>query len=423
MMTRISKITLLILLCACTARRHQAVIPGRISPTAPALPDTLLSAILKQHLGWFDTLMQQRDRWRIQIIYTQVDREAANRPRLTRHTWNLHPEEYFYPASTVKLPVAALALQHLGELKAPGLSAQSTLITEAAGIGQTAVYNDPTTPDGRPTIAQYIRKILLVSDNDAFNRLYEFLGQAYINRELHRMGYDSAEIIHRLNIFLPESANRATNPVRFYDTSGRLLLDLPPQTSRMAYQRRHNLLGNGFMRGDSLLRQPMDFSKKNRLPLSDLHQILVSLLMPDAVPEKARFHLSTEDRALLLHYGSRWPRESDFPSYDSSYNDTYSKLLFYGGKGAPRPGIRIFNKEGDAYGFLTDAAYIVDFDKGIEFFLSAVIYCNSDGVFNDDRYDYNNVGLPFLKHLGEAIYEYELSRPRARRPDLSGLPH
>ena len=91
----------------------------------------------------------------------------------------------------------------------------------------------------------------------------------------------------------------------------------------------------------------------------------------------------------------------------------------YGGKGELDSNIRIFNKEGDAYGFLTDVAYIVDYKNNIEFFLSANIYCNSDGIFNDDHYDYETVGYPFLRNIGRVIYEYELQRKRERIPDLS----
>jgi len=80
---------------------------------------------------------------------------------------------------------------------------------------------------------------------------------------------------------------------------------------------------------------------------------------------------------------------------------------------------RIFNKEGDAYGFLTDIAYFADFDKHVEFMLAATIYCDSDGIVNDDHYDYENTGLPFLKHLGQVIYDLELKRPRKYKPDLS----
>ena len=81
--------------------------------------------------------------------------------------------------------------------------------------------------------------------------------------------------------------------------------------------------------------------------------------------------------------------------------------------------IRIFNKVGDAYGFLTDASYIVDFKNGIEFILSATIYANENQTFNDDNYEYDEIGLPFLRDLGQAIYEVELERRREHTPDLS----
>ena len=83
--------------------------------------------------------------------------------------------------------------------------------------------------------------------------------------------------------------------------------------------------------------------------------------------------------------------------------------------------LRIYNKVGNAYGFLTDAAYIVDLDAGIEFLLAATIYVNENQTFNDDQYEYDEVGLPFLRDLGQAIYEVELKRARPNRPDLSHL--
>jgi hypothetical protein len=319
------------------------------------------------------------------------------------------------------MPVSILALQKLNELKISGLNKNTTMITEAAYSRQVAVYNDPNSADGRPTIANYIKKIFLVSDNDAFNRLYEFLGQEYVNSKLHEMGYDSAQIIHRLNISRTEDENRHTNPVKFYDTAGKIIYEKPLVESKLVYQTRNTFLGKGYMSGDKIITQPFDFSKKNRFTLPDLHSILQSVIFPKAVSKKQRFKLTKGDYEFLYRYMSMKPGESDFPQYDSSYNGAYSKFLMYGGKGDIDPYIRIFNKEGDAYGFLTDVAYIVDFKNNIEFFLSANIYCNSDGIFNDDHYDYENVGLPFLKNLGNVIFDYELKRVKKRSPDLSLL--
>jgi hypothetical protein len=407
----------LCLLIACATRKSSPTV-SETKVDSAQVNDIFLTNLLQQHPSFFDSLLKQNQRWQIRIIYTQIDRKADNSPVFTDHFFNIDPQQYFYPASTVKMPVAVLALQKLHELRIKGLDRNSTMITEAAYSGQSPVYNDPNSEDGRPTIANYIKKIFLVSDNGAFNRLYEFLGQEYINSHLHKMGYDSAQILHRLDIVLTEDQNRHTNPIKFYDSSSRLLHTQAAANSEMRYQPRQTFLGNGYMSGGLLVNKPLDFSKKNRLLLTDLHSILKSIIFPSAVPAKKRFNLATADYDFLYRYMSMKPGESVYPHYDSTYDDAYSKFLLYGGRGEMAPGVRIFNKEGDAYGFLTDVAYVVDFDKKIEFLLSASIYCNSDGILNDDKYDYENVGLPFLKNLGQVIYEYELQRPRKNIPDL-----
>ena len=53
--------------------------------------------------------------------------------------------------------------------------------------------------------------------------------------------------------------------------------------------------------------------------------------------------------------------------------------------------------------------------------VSAVIYVNSDGILNDDKYEYDETGYPFFKELGNIIYQYELKRKRKYRPDLKNL--
>jgi hypothetical protein len=385
------------------------------------MKDNLLERILKDYRGEykFDSVLQPGNPWEVQVIYTAIDRTAGNKPQFTDHLLNVDNNRYFYPASTVKMPVAFLALQKLNELALPGLTRQTTMITEAAFPGQTVVYNDPGSKDGRPTIEQYIKKIFLVSDNDAYNRLYEFLGQEYINQNLHRLGYDSAQIVHRLSVQMTEEEHRNTNPVRFLGATGKTVYEKPATRSTLFYQPRQTFLGKGYYSGDSLVEKPFDFSKKNRLTLTDLHSILRSVMFPDAVPLKQRFRLTATDYSFLYRYMSMMPRESVFPQYNpEEYPDGYSKLLMFGGEGEMPETIRIFSKEGDAYGFLTDVAYITDLERNIEFMVSAVIHCNSDGIYNDDHYDYDTVGFPFLKHLGQAIYQYELQRKRKTIPDL-----
>ena len=81
--------------------------------------------------------------------------------------------------------------------------------------------------------------------------------------------------------------------------------------------------------------------------------------------------------------------------------------------------VRVFNKVGWAYGFLTDISYVADFKNNVEFMLAATVYVNSDEILNDDKYDYDSVGWPFMNKLGQTIYNYELHRTRKYKPDLS----
>lgn len=395
--------------------------PGNFGIFQPAMPDTFIYNLLQKHPDLFNKVIENTEALGVQVIYTRIDRDKKGRPVFTSHRYGVDSARYYYPASTVKLPVAILALQRLNELKIPGLDKNSTMITGSAGGMQTEVCNDPSSPDGRPSIAHYVKKILLVSDNDAFNRLYEFLGQEYINNTLHQMGYNQVQIIHRLDISMQEEENRFTNPVKFIDSAGQLIYEKKAERSQLVYVPRDTRMGKGYLKAGQLVNEPFDFSKKNCFTLEELNGIVRSVMFPESVPANQRFNLTLEDYRFLRRYMSMMPAESVSPVYDSSEHwDTYVKFLLYGSEnGTAKPGIRIFNKVGDAYGFLIDGAYIIEPETNVEFMLSAMIYCNSDGIFNDDHYDYDSVGLPFMKNLGQVILEYERTRVRKNKPDLS----
>ena len=418
-------------LYACSATRpagealQSVIVKDTTVPVSNVKTDAFLENMLQLKPAFFAQVLQNRKALKVQIIYTQIDRKANNEPVFTPYYFNIDSAEYFYPASTVKMPVALLALQAVHELSLPGLDKNSTLINEAAYSKQTPVYNEPTTNDGRPTVAQYVKKIFMVSDNDAFNRLYEMMGQQYINDKLHKMGYADAEILHRLQISMTPDENCHTNPIGFYDATGKTLYKQPMLFNEKKYSVRKDSAASAYYSNGQLVNHAMDFSGKNRVSLQDLTDILRSVLFPQSVSQQQRFNFTEEDYKFVKQYMSQLPTESLSPSYSTdtiAYWPAYCKFLLYGSEKGPLPAnIRIFNKVGDAYGFLTDVAYIVDFEKNTEFMLSARIYCNEDGVLNDDKYDYENIGFPFMKQLGKMIYDYELTRPRAVKPDLSAF--
>jgi len=408
-----------ILVCYTAAFIFSCKSPKTLTQTTTSQNSTLLTQLIEKKPEQFGEILKNKNEYRVQIIYTQIDRKKNNKPVFTNHYFNVDPGMYFYPASTVKMPVALFALEQMKKLKDKGITRNSSMITEASYSGQSPVYTDATAPDGRPTVEHYIKKIFLTSDNDAYNRLYEFVGQEQINKRLQEMGFVNSSILHRLEIFLTEDENRHTNPIRFYDDTTKFLYEQPMQFNQQPYPVRKDSLGKGYYSGGQLRNGPMDFSKKNKLTLPDLHRILRSVMFPESVKRMERFRIDEEDYAFVRKYMQMYPQESGISSYDTSYHDAYCKFLYYGAeKGELPKNMRIFNKIGDAYGFLIDAAYVVDFEKNIEFMVSATIYCNSDGILNDSKYDYDTIGFPFMKNLGRLLYEYELTRERKNKPDL-----
>lgn len=381
--------------------------------------NNLIEKLLRQNPQYFSTVLSKIDTFEVQIIYTQINRDKKNHPKFTTYKFNVDAKKYFYPASTVKFPLAVLALEKINNLNIKGLTKFSPLKIDSVRPSQTAVTIDTSSTNGLPTIANYIKKIFLVSDNDAYNRLYEFLGQEYLNDQLHKKGFKDVKIIHR---FVPLSIeeNRYTNPITFYDGE-KILYQQPEQYNNKTYSfnLKGLLKGIGYLDSkDSLINKPFDFSNKNYISLETLHNILKAIIFPET--QKNKFHLTNEDYKFLYKYMSMLPHESKKPGYDSTHYDSYVKFFLFGDSKEKIPNnIRIFNKVGLAYGYLTDVAYIVDFENNVEFMLSAVIHVNKNKIYNDGIYEYDEIGLPFLSNLGKVIYEYELKRNKKYLPDLS----
>jgi hypothetical protein len=383
--------------------------------------DFLQKLLIEKSSPLLLNIIDKPDSFRYQLIYTQIDRSKHNKPTFTNYYLHVDKDQYFNPASTVKLPIALLAIEKLHKLHAPMVDKYTTMLLDSSYSKQTNAWIDSTSENKLPSVAQYVRKIFLISDNDAYNRLYEFDGQQYINEMLRKKGYGNT-VITRSFAPMNDDENRHTSQVRFV-TGDHLLYTQPAAYSNFKFDFSKQIkIGNGHLdRNDSLILQPMDFTAHNKFALTDMQQMLQAVLFPSSVSSSKRFDLSEDDYRFLYKYMSQYPSETNFPKYDTTeYFDSYTKFFFFkAGKQKIPPYIRVFNKAGWSYGFLTDAAYIVDFVNGVEFMLTATIYTNSDGILNDDKYDYDTVGYPFFQEVGNIIYNYELKRQRKHAPDLS----
>lgn len=365
------------------------------APNAPEADP--LQAILASEEPAIARVMQNPGVHEVQIRYTRIFR-AGDSVRFVDYDYGVDANRYFYPASMVKFPIALLALEKLGSL--------DTLDRHARYYVEGDTLEDTFEGD--------VLKIFAVSDNHANNRLFEFLGQDAINDSLAARGVGPARISHRLGL---HDDRVSTRPLILY-RSDSLTAQSQPLVSRPIRPLELEAIakGTGYADGDSIVHEPFDFSLKNYLPVTSLDGIMKRLIFPGNFPPSQRFALNDEQRNFLLEAMQNTPREV---GYDPEmYPDGYCKFFLFGDSQQQIPdALQIFNKVGFAYGTLTDCAYIRDSRNGVEFMLTATVLVNENGIFNDDHYQYDQVGIPFLAALGRAVYNFEAEqRPQIKQP-------
>ena len=348
---------------------------------------------------------QQLKKHEVQIVLTEIITDQPTAPQILKSSFQLDEEHYFYPASTAKLPIAALTLQKLNELNKQGIPIKRTTAFEIRDLQGNAIQlTDTTQREGKLTLAHLIKKIFLVSDNDAYNYLFDFLGRDYINHELQKKGLKKTQIFHK---FLFGADNTTTWEYTFFDETGDTLYHQNSLTSKFKGENKLTgvFKGEGYLQDGEVVKVPMDFRFKNSISLLNLEGILMRLIHPQLFPSDQQFTLNDKDLEFLRFWMSRSTLESLSPNYDDGVHwDSYGKFFIYGDqKGKMTDQIRIYNKVGYAYGTLTDVAYIHDKSNDLSFYLTATILVNENKTYNDDQYEFDSVGIPFLATLGRLI--------------------
>ena len=158
-----------------------------ISNNLQAQSDALITSILN---GVEDsvskTVLSKPETFRYQIIYTQINRDKNGVPNFTNYKLNVDPASYFNPASMVKMPLAFLSLEKLNELNIPGIDKFTTMHFDSSYQRQVAMVTDSTAENKNPSIAHFIKRAFLISENDPYNRMYQFIGQQQINKKINR---------------------------------------------------------------------------------------------------------------------------------------------------------------------------------------------------------------------------------------------
>lgn len=347
-----------------------------------AAADDVTDPILARGGATLKTVMAAPATYRFQVLYSEV-----KNGKLERHGYR-EDAEYYFPASSMKVPIALASYDRLAALRAakPAMTRDATLQIFGAG--------EPFST----TLARETLRALVVSDNDSANRILAFGGHKEVNQTLWSFGLASSRVRTGFNTDDPA------------EESPKMLLgdqEIPARKSDLklpANDSKGLAFGKGYIANGQLVQGPMSFADKNQIRIRDLQDALVRILEPDLLATK-KDALSAEDRAYLIKTMGTFPSESGLAGYQRNVVSDYQLIPFLRGieRVRARGHFEIHSKVGQAFGFLIGNARIKDKDTGKVFFLTAVVYANPNEILNDDLYGYDTVSFPALADVAEAF--------------------
>tara|TARA_B110000444_G_scaffold82081_1_gene77575 strand:- start:1579 stop:2703 length:1125 start_codon:yes stop_codon:yes gene_type:complete len=326
------------------------------------------------------------EKFEVQIILTEL-KKRKNGFTIHKKKFNANKNNYFYPASSIKLPIALLTIEKLNE------SLNLNIDTEFSVQGDTIIT----------TFKKEITDLFVISSNESYNRLFEFLGQDYINKKLKQKGFKDFSISHRLST--EKSDNLKTKAINFYRNGEINQIQKSINNKPVTKLNLKNLnKGIGFILDNELQNKPMDFSRKNYFSIEELNNILICLFFAE-VSKNKKFNLSKSQNLLIQKLMSSTPFDMGFDK--NIYPNNYNKFFIYGDKDG-MINDNIFNKVGNAYGYSIDNAYIYEEKSDRHFVLTASIYTNGNNILNDNNYEYDEIGIPFLAEIGRFLTNYKI---------------
>ena len=380
--------------------------------TSQSTASRILQNVLDSLEDKYSKLIESPEKYRFKIVFTEIKR-ANGKVTLETVGFRMNENEYLYPASIVKLPTILIGMEEYNKIhKIRSRVTYETLLkfNKDKGCMPTAFSVKIGNKLEYYTLDLFTKQMLAVSDNDAYNRMFDFVGQQQLNRRLKEMNYQNGKIIRKFVLNCSLDQNRISDSYVFLGRRNEWLYNRRgisnPDTilTDSTYK-----IGKAYEGLDKkIVPRPFDFSRQNNMELVDLHKTLNGVVFPKS--EFAHtFDISEEQRKYLIQNLGKYPAEYGLDFNPIEFPATYKKYLFFGKDtntsytNDSLNRFRSFNMVGLSFGCAIDAAYIVDLDTGKEFVLTVGIYANEDEVINDAKYDYESLAYPLMKDIGRLI--------------------
>lgn len=371
-----------------------------LSARARAAANTDLAQRLNSAGGTLRRVLAQARIYEPQILYTPLQRSAGGRwIAAATESLGVTRERWFAAASFVKLPLAAVLLE---ALEARGLGTRLDQLVLRVDSHHACAPLPAGIARGQPVL-RLLRAMLVASDNPSYNALYELLGSDALHQRLAALGYDDVRIGARLGC----GGQRPGKLAATIELDGAPVWQSPaqPVEQPQLFPFGSALKGRAWMEHGKLIAGPRDFSASNFMPLADVHRIIMELGSGQPPADGRGFSLSAASRQWLADTLALRPRDCPDPKLDESrFPDDHGKwLLPVGAAHRLPPRWQVASKNAQSFGYIGDSAFIHDHTRDRAAAITAMLFVDRDGVLNDGRYAYDDIGRPFLRELGAEL--------------------
>jgi hypothetical protein len=375
------------------------------------LKDSLLMRLLMDEDPQLDEVLNNPSRYEFQLIYTKITHSDK---KLLLEERSLNQDQFhFYPASLIKLPLAMVALEYMQYLKEFGVSMQDRISIQTCSCDRaTESY---VRKSKNPTLEHFLRELLIMSNNDAYNLFFDLVGMDHFNSRISEMGYKGIILKNRFTQGCTSGQNRWSGGVKFINSNDSVIYSIPCDSSLKSYTVDSSYptsSGKYHVSGKKIIASPKDYSASNFVRLTDAHHLMIQLFYPEINQNPSvAFKFDSSKTHLLKTAMGDFPRELLNAWQDFSQTPDYYYKFFLDPKtrNTQTGNLRIYNKVGLASGYLSDVSYFEDQENGIAFFISAAIFAKKDGIVGGGKNNYYDFGIPVLRKIGTLIYNYEMA--------------
>ena len=347
-----------------------------------------LLSILKGKDKLVDLVLDNQEKYHLQINFTRID-DSNNQNIL--HDYSINKDKhYFHPASLIKLPLAITSLELISKFEDEyGIDLNSYLQSQTCSCD----FNTDKYVNNKlqPNLDILFREMLIMSNNDAYNFFFNFTGPTYFNNRMKEMFIDNIILRNRFYSGCTFQGSKEHGGLYF-------------QKNNSTYKYKIGCVKDTLTKiNQTIYINNTNSTTTNVVSLYSIHKLMIELFYPKLINPNFKLLMSNKHLEFLKNTLSSYP--NSIPTFKNIPNH-YHKYLMPANFVNNTNKVKIYSKNGNAGGYISDVMYLHDEEHQVKYFLSVSILNHKLKSYYKRRVVYTSPGIDVFRKISKILYDY-----------------